>query len=228
MHLEGSCHCGAVTFSLDSETPYPYMRCYCSICRKTGGGGGFAVNILGHADTLSVEGADNMTVYRVKRQDGHLSDAHRHFCKHCGSALYVSDPRWPDLVHPFASAIDSGFSPPPVGQTAKAFTVRVSSSVLTVDHTPPSLKAAKVPVRASDGRSMVSLKRIEIVSIESIVEPLAGVATPVGGVTSPTGVPSPPHAVRKRISASAPRDHRSVMFLPPRVFSRTPVRNPKI
>ena len=113
MHLEGSCHCGAVTFSLVTETPYPYMRCYCSICRKTGGGGGFAVNILGHADTLRVEGADNMTVYRVKKEDGHRSDAHRHFCKHCGSALYVSDPRWPDLVHPFASAIDTALPTPP-------------------------------------------------------------------------------------------------------------------
>ena len=38
---EGSCHCGAVKFSLQSHTPYPYMRCYCSICRKTGGGGGY-------------------------------------------------------------------------------------------------------------------------------------------------------------------------------------------
>lgn len=37
MQLEGSCHCGAVTFSLESAHPYPYQRCYCSICRKTQG-----------------------------------------------------------------------------------------------------------------------------------------------------------------------------------------------
>ena len=36
MLLEGSCHCGAVRFSLQSRTPRPYMVCYCSICRKTG------------------------------------------------------------------------------------------------------------------------------------------------------------------------------------------------
>ena len=40
MRLKGSCHCGAVRFSLESETPFPYLRCYCSICRKTAGGGG--------------------------------------------------------------------------------------------------------------------------------------------------------------------------------------------
>jgi len=39
MKLEGSCHCGAVRFSLLSATPYPYQRCYRSICRKTHGGG---------------------------------------------------------------------------------------------------------------------------------------------------------------------------------------------
>ena len=42
-----------------------------------------------------------------------MSDARRHFCKLCGSALYVSDPRWPDLVHPFASAIDTALPTPP-------------------------------------------------------------------------------------------------------------------
>jgi len=28
MKLEGSCHCGAVKFTVQSHTPYPYMRCY--------------------------------------------------------------------------------------------------------------------------------------------------------------------------------------------------------
>ena len=56
MLLEGSCHCGAVRFSLNTHTPVPYMRCYCSICRKTAGGGGYAINLGGDAATLKVEG----------------------------------------------------------------------------------------------------------------------------------------------------------------------------
>ena len=43
MRLEGSCRCGAISFSVDSHTPYPYQRCYCSICRKSAGGGGYAI-----------------------------------------------------------------------------------------------------------------------------------------------------------------------------------------
>lgn len=46
MELQGSCRCGGVRFSCLSKTPVPYMRCYCSICRKVSGSGGFAINIM--------------------------------------------------------------------------------------------------------------------------------------------------------------------------------------
>ena len=109
-HLEGSCHCGAVRFSVSSRAAVPYMRCYCSICRKTAGGGGYAINLSGEAASLSVEGEEHVTVYQAKgtgRDPEEVSPARRHFCRHCGSALYVFDPRWPELLHPFASAIDT-------------------------------------------------------------------------------------------------------------------------
>jgi hypothetical protein len=100
MRLKGSCHCRAVRFSVDSETPYPYMHCYCSICRKTAGGGGYAINIMGKADTLKVKGRTAM--YRAMRGGGE-----RHFCPRCASVLWVWDKRWPEWIYPFASAIDT-------------------------------------------------------------------------------------------------------------------------
>ncbi|GAA0576642.1 GFA family protein [Halomonas salifodinae] len=112
MRLQGSCHCGAVRFSVESPHPYPYQRCYCSICRKTAGGGGYAINLSGHAATLEVEGAEHKGIYRVVI-DGETSPGERHFCRHCASALWVFDPRWPELVHPFASAIDTELPIPP-------------------------------------------------------------------------------------------------------------------
>jgi hypothetical protein len=107
MQLQGSCHCGAVRFSVNSRTPYPYMRCYCSICCKTAGGGGYAINIMGQAETLKVEGREHVRVYHALLEDGSRSGGRRHFCGDCGSALWISDPEWPELVHPFASAIDT-------------------------------------------------------------------------------------------------------------------------
>jgi hypothetical protein len=100
MLLKGSCHCGAVRFSLESQTPYPYLHCYCSICRKTAGGGGYAINIMGKADTLRKRGRTR--IYRAMRGGGE-----RHFCPRCGSALWVWDKRWPEWIYPFASAIDT-------------------------------------------------------------------------------------------------------------------------
>ena len=113
MELKGSCHCGAVKFKLVSHTPQPYMRCYCSICRKTAGGGGYAINIMGQAATLKVSGRSALSVYRAKI-NGKRSSAQRHFCSKCGSALWVQDPRWPESVYPFASAIDCEDTPLPV------------------------------------------------------------------------------------------------------------------
>lgn len=105
MLLKGSCHCGAVRFSVQSETPYPYLYCYCSICRKTAGGGGYAINIMGKAETLKVKGRTKS--YRAMRGGGE-----RNFCPKCGSALWVWDRRWAEWIYPFASAIDSKLPAP--------------------------------------------------------------------------------------------------------------------
>ena len=107
--LKGSCHCGAVRFSVRSETPYPYLWCYCSICRKTAGGGGYAINIMGLADTLAVEGRRHLGVYRAKLSPRAKtrSSGKRFFCKRCASALWLWDRRWKDWIYPFASAIDT-------------------------------------------------------------------------------------------------------------------------
>lgn len=115
MHLEGSCHCGAVRFRLESRHPYPFNLCYCSICRKTQGGGGFAINLSGDAASLQVEGGENIAVYRARIAPGDAepSPAERRFCRNCGSGLWLWDPRWPELVHPFASAIDTQLPVPP-------------------------------------------------------------------------------------------------------------------
>ena len=118
MILEGSCHCGAVRFRLRSRHPYPFNLCYCSICRKTSGGGGYAINLGGEHASLQVEGREHLQVYRAKLGGGagaapEVSPAERNFCGRCGSHLWLWDPRWPELVHPLAAAIDTPLPAPP-------------------------------------------------------------------------------------------------------------------
>jgi hypothetical protein len=119
MPLEGSCRCGAVVFSLASHTPVPYQLCYCTICRKTAGGGGFAINLGGISASLQVrKGRRHIGVFRAEIRDerGHCETGtgERNFCRRCASALWLYDPTWPDLIHPFASVIDTDLPKPPM------------------------------------------------------------------------------------------------------------------
>lgn len=132
MKLVGSCHCQAVRFTVQSHEPVPFMRCYCSICRKTAGTGGYAINLGADYGSLKVKGKKHLGVYRAvlvgedsgetgkhKKHGGKKggkekrSSGQRHFCKKCGTALWLWDPSWPDLVHPHAGAIDSELPVPP-------------------------------------------------------------------------------------------------------------------
>jgi hypothetical protein len=116
MRLDGSCQCGKVGFRVDSDTPYPFMYCYCSICRKTEGTA-FGCNLMGKRATLVVRGRRHLRRYHpVVRDPGKRpvrSRGERWFCGACGSHLYVLDARWPEGVWPNAAAIDTPLPTPP-------------------------------------------------------------------------------------------------------------------
>ena len=110
MLLEGSCQCEKVRFRVQSETPVPFMFCFCSICRKTAGGA-FGCNVMGVRATLKVTGAKNLRRYHARiRRPGkptEISEGERWFCGICGTHLWVADKRWPEGVWPNAGAIDT-------------------------------------------------------------------------------------------------------------------------
>jgi len=95
------------------------MRCYCTVCRKTAGGGGYAINIMAKANTFRIVGEEHLAFHQAQTEGetnpGKLvtSPAKRYFCRHCGSALWVADPRWADCFYLFASAIHTPLPKPP-------------------------------------------------------------------------------------------------------------------
>jgi len=124
-----------VRFEVSSLHPQPYQRCYCSICRKAGGGGGFLVNIEADATTLKVEGEEHVETYRaIITGDGERRESHhqRKFCRKCGCHLYAFNERWPKLLHPVAGAIDTSLPEPPeyvhLMEGSKASWVRVEGT----------------------------------------------------------------------------------------------------
>ncbi|PGH27390.1 hypothetical protein AJ80_00868 [Polytolypa hystricis UAMH7299] len=111
MTLNGSCQCGGVEFTLQSHTPVPYQLCACSICRKIGGYSG-SVNLGGIASTLTVhKGQDLVKKYTAVKARGlpteSMCSSIRNFCSNCSTMLWLWDHHWPELIHPFASAIDT-------------------------------------------------------------------------------------------------------------------------
>ena len=81
MKLTGGCHCGAVRFSVDAETPLTLLDCNCSICTKTG----YLHLIAPRQAFRLLSGADAQTEYRFGTK------AARHFfCAACGvKSVYV-------------------------------------------------------------------------------------------------------------------------------------------
>ncbi|KAI8092545.1 Mss4-like protein [Halteromyces radiatus] len=109
MELKGSCHCEKVRFTVKSHTPAPFMRCHCTICRKTNGGGGYCINIMGLYKTLKVQGEEYLRKYQAMRdkETKELCGNIRHFCGECGTHLYAYDRKYADYVYPVASCIDT-------------------------------------------------------------------------------------------------------------------------
>jgi hypothetical protein len=75
---------------------------------------------------MKVRGKQHLGTYHaVMREPGKRatrSPAERRFCVKCGSALWLWDPRWPELIHPHASAIDTPLpKPPEVVEAALAY-----------------------------------------------------------------------------------------------------------
>jgi hypothetical protein len=87
--LEGSCRCGTVRFVFDRHPPYPTSAAIARFVAKT-------------------------PAAAVMRSTSWGSPpAERHFCRLCGAPLWVSDRQWPELIHPFASAIDTSLPATP-------------------------------------------------------------------------------------------------------------------
>lgn len=75
--MQGTCHCGRVTWTLD-ETPESATTCNCTICRRYG-----VIWVYGHLGH-SIHTTGDTAQYR--RRDGGAIDFH--FCSSCGCVTH--------------------------------------------------------------------------------------------------------------------------------------------
>jgi len=80
MAYEGSCHCGAVTFSVAADAPTEAMSCNCSHCIRKG----FVLAFV-PTDQFTLEsGADHLTDYLFYKH----AITHQ-FCRSCGTEAFA-------------------------------------------------------------------------------------------------------------------------------------------
>ncbi|WP_025372892.1 GFA family protein [Advenella mimigardefordensis] len=81
MSYQGSCHCGAVTFTVNAELPTQALSCNCSICRRNG-----SLLTFVSADQFQLHsGSDQLTTYAFNKHK-----VQHQFCKICGVQSFSS------------------------------------------------------------------------------------------------------------------------------------------
>lgn len=80
MSYSGSCHCGAVAFTVEGDIPAQAMSCNCSHCRRKG----FLLTFIPAAQFTLDKGEDALTGYLFHKH----AITHR-FCATCGAQPFA-------------------------------------------------------------------------------------------------------------------------------------------
>ncbi len=92
----GSCHCGRITFELESALN-PAVRCNCSLCRRKG-----AVMVTAVPGTFRiVSGKEHVTLYQFN-----TLAARHHFCSACGIYTHHNPRTDPTLTRVNAGCLE--------------------------------------------------------------------------------------------------------------------------
>ena len=90
--MKGSCLCGEVRYEAEGR-PLGINYCHCMQCRKASGTA-FATNAgFNRSAFRFLSGEDHLAAYESS------PGRHRHFCGRCGSPIYSSSERSPDVVY---------------------------------------------------------------------------------------------------------------------------------
>lgn len=93
MHIDGSCHCGAVSFSAEID-PGRVVICHCTDCQSLSGAP-FRVLVPAPIEGFSVRGTTKSYV-KVAESGNRRAQV---FCPECGTSLWSAAPENPSVVN---------------------------------------------------------------------------------------------------------------------------------
>jgi hypothetical protein len=89
MKYQGSCHCGAIRFSIEAPSSVEIEDCNCSICSKAG----YLHLILPLSKFTLIQGEENIQTYRYNS-----GEAKHTFCRTCGIKPFYTPRSNPDGI----------------------------------------------------------------------------------------------------------------------------------
>lgn len=82
----GSCHCGEITYHLNSEI-MKVVNCHCNFCRSHSGASFSTYAALPYDSLEITKGKNNLKSY-------HAKDAKKHFCNSCGTPIFNTNKKY--------------------------------------------------------------------------------------------------------------------------------------
>ncbi len=96
MHIDGSCHCGFITFEAEVD-PEKVSICHCADCQKLSGSP-FRASVVVPAGDFRLLSGEPTTYVKVAESGNKRAQT---FCPRCGSPLYATsadDPNAPRML----------------------------------------------------------------------------------------------------------------------------------
>src|SRR5512142_2925318 len=99
---EGGCLCGDVRFKATAP-PIRVTFCHCRFCQRATGYAYLIEPIFSKADFVLTKGAPSSYDHR---SEGSGKIVHVHFCGRCGTKLYLTFERFPDVFGVYCGTFD--------------------------------------------------------------------------------------------------------------------------
>jgi hypothetical protein len=104
--LTGSCFCKAVQYRITSAVPLA-INCHCNSCKKAGGGAFSSLAVIREKRLEIISGEKSLTDFRLGE------DVDKYFCRHCGTAIFNRNKRYPGRCMVAIGSLDNPESVPP-------------------------------------------------------------------------------------------------------------------
>lgn len=142
--MEGRCLCGKLSYSVDAPADWVTV-CFCRFCQRATGGSGMIEPIFPR-EAFHLRTGEPAVYDHVSGGSGKL--VHVHFCRDCGTKLWLTFERWPDRLGLYSGALDNPDDIQMTPENTKFIFLEAARSGTLV---PPGIKTYQAHAATTEG-----------------------------------------------------------------------------